>query len=245
MRQSLLGNTPVVETRLRVPSGDAVHRVYTARGLDGREALVVEVHNDTKVPFAVALAVRPYDLTGVGGVARIQLDGPLVRVDGAPAVVLPRSPGRVALSDAERDAATIVFAGDAEAVRPAEIRCADRLANAAFLFPLAHTATLRVAVPLSGRDDEVVEPSSLPSAEQVAAGWEALTRSGARVEVPNRRLRDAIAACTRYLFLAGPGPEAAAALDLFGFEDEAARRLLPAPRSRRAACSTPSGRTGR
>ncbi len=224
VRQSLLGNSPVVETRVRVPSGDAVQRVYAARGLDGADALVVEVHNDTKVPFAVALAVRPYDLSGTGSVDRIEIDGELVRVDGAPAVVLPRAPGRMALSDAGADAAAVVFAGDAEPVRAAEIRCADGLANAVLLFPLAHTATLRVALPMAGAAS--LDPRSLPDADQVASGWAAVTRAGARVEVPNRRLRDAMDASTRFLLLGGADPAVAGALDLLGFAEDAERRLL-------------------
>lgn len=224
VRQTLLGNSPVVETRIRVPSGDAVHRVYAARGLDGADVLVIEVHNDTKVPFAVALAVRPYDLSGAGAVGRIQLDGTAVRVDGAPAIVLPRSPGRLALADAGADTAAVVFSGGAEPVRTAEVRCADGLANAALLFPLAHAATLRVSLPLT--DGAEADPSSLPGADQVASGWATLTRSGARIEVPNRRLRDAIAASTRFLLLGGADPTVASALDLLGFADDASRRLL-------------------
>lgn len=224
VRQSLLDNSPVVETRVRVPSGDAVQRVYAARSLDGSDALVVEVHNDTKVPFAVALAVRPYDLSGTGRVDRIELDGAMVRVDGAPAVVLPRSPGRVALSDAGADAAAVAFAGDAERVRAAEIRCADGLANAVLLFPLAHTATLRVALPMAGTAS--LDPPSLPGADQVASGWAAMTRAGARVEVPNRRLRDAMDASTRFLLLGGADPVVAGALDLLGFTEDAEQRLL-------------------
>ncbi|MEQ1787807.1 MAG: hypothetical protein ABL966_12200, partial [Acidimicrobiales bacterium] len=149
VRQALVGNSPVVETRLRVPSGDAVQRVYAARGTAGDDVLVVEIHNDTKVPFAVALAIRPFDLGGSGRIERIELDGTAVRIDGVAAVGLPRSPGRFALSDGEADAAAAVFAGDAEPVRAAEVRGSDGLANGALLFPLAHTATLRVVLPLA------------------------------------------------------------------------------------------------
>jgi hypothetical protein len=223
VRQALVDNSPVLETRVRVPSGDAVHRAYAARDLDGAEALVIEVHNDTKVPFALALAIRPYDLDGSGAAAQIELDGSLVRVDGTPAVVLSRSPGRFALSDADGDTSAVVFAGGAETVRAAQVGCPDGLANGAFLFPVAHTATVRVALPLT---DVVVDPGSLPSAEQVAAGWAVHARTGARIEVPNRRVRDAVAASTRFLLLGGPDPAVASALDQAGFAEEAHRRLL-------------------
>lgn len=224
VRQALVGNSPVVETRVRVPSGDAVQRVYAARALDGAEAIVVEVRNDTKVPFAVVLAVRPYDLTGIGRIGRVELDGPLVRVDGEPAVVLPRSPGRFSLGDAAVDAAAVVFAGQAEPVRAAGIHCRDGLANGALLFPLAHTATLRMAIPMAG--GAAIDPSALPSADQVASGWAAQGGAGARIEVPNRRLRDAVAASTRFLLLDAVDPAAVSSLGLLGFAGEVRRRLL-------------------
>ncbi len=236
VRQALVGSSPVVETRVRVPSGDAVQRVYGARGPTGEDVLVVEVHNETKVPFAVALAIRPYDLAGDGGVAVVELDGVTVRVDGEPAAVLPRSPGRIALSNAQGgDAADIVFAGDAEPVRAAAARCPDGLANGAFLFPLAHTATLRVVLPLSPGSSR--DPGSLPSADQVASGWGVHSRRAARFEVPNRKLREAVGASIRFLLLgAGSGQnssrgqlEVAAALDLMGLADEAAVFLLADP----------------
>jgi hypothetical protein len=231
VRQALVGNSPVVETRVRVPSGDAVERVYAARGPGGEDVLVVEVHNDTKVPFALGLSLRPYGLDGDGRIAAIELDGNAVRVDGTDALVLPRSPGRIALSDADGgDAAAVVFSGAAEPVRSAEVRCSDGLATSAFLFPLAHTATLRVVLPLTA--GARVDPAALPSAEQVASGWAVHSRQGARFEVPNRQLRDAIAASTRFLLLGPTGPESAAALDLLGFADEAAAWLVADPPTR-------------
>lgn len=219
VRQALVGNSPVVETRVRVPSGDAVHRAYAARDAAGIEVVVVEVENQSKLPFAVALAIRPHDQAEVGRVDEIELDGTSVRVDGVTVVVLPRSPGRLALSDATADSAAIVFAGDAEPVRPARVRCADGLAQGALLFPLAHTATLRVLLPAAG------EPSAVPSATQVAKGWAAQSGRGARIEVPDRRLRDAFLASTRHLLLAHGSVEVAGALDLLGFHDEASGTL--------------------
>lgn len=228
VRQGLLGASPVVETRVRVPSGDAVQRVYAVRGPAGEDALVVEVHNDTKVPFALALAVRPFGLDGAGRADTVELDGTTVRIDGEVALVLPRSPGRIALSTADAgDAAAAVFAGQAEAVRAAAVRCPDGLAHGALLFPLAHSATLRVVLPMSTGSS--AEPGLLPSADQVASGWGVQSRRGARFEVPNRPLREAVSASTRFLLLGSADPSVAAALDLLGFADEAAAALLADP----------------
>lgn len=230
VRQQLLRGSPVVETRVRVPSGDAVHRAYGARGAAGEDVVVVEIHNDSTIPFAVALALRPYALDGQGGLGSVRLDGHTVAVDGADALRLPRSPGRVALSTGEGgDAASTVFGGAAGLVGDAAVACRDDLATAALLFPLAHTATLRVVLTAPG--GRLAAPDAVPSAEQVASGWATQSAVGARFEVPERRLRDGLAASTRHLLLAAAGPVDAEALDLLGFHWEAAR-LLAEGRSR-------------
>ena len=51
-RQTLVAGTPVVETRVRIPSGDAVHRVYSTADAGG--LTIIEVTNDSPLPIAVA-----------------------------------------------------------------------------------------------------------------------------------------------------------------------------------------------
>ncbi|MGA9279178.1 hypothetical protein [Ilumatobacter sp.] len=53
VRQSRIEGTPVVETRLRVPDGDAVQRVWAVP--DGGGTVIVEFENESPMPFAVAL----------------------------------------------------------------------------------------------------------------------------------------------------------------------------------------------
>ncbi len=227
VRQELLGNAPVVITRVKVPSGDAVQRVYAARDAVGQEALVVEITNNSTVPFAVALAVRPYAVDGPGRVDRIELANSVVRVDGQAVLSLSRSPGRMAMSTGVGgDSAAVVFAGDATVVAPSHTRCEQGLAQGAWLFPLAHTASLRVVL-LVG--EAPVDFDALPDAENVAKGWGVHTRAGARFEVPERRVREAVLASTRFLLLGPVGPFEATALDLAGFADDARRALLQDP----------------
>jgi hypothetical protein len=71
-----------------------------------------------------------------------------------------------------------------------------------------------------------IDPVDAPSAEQVASGWQVQARRAARFEVPNRALREAVAASTRYLLLADGGPDVAAALDLMGLSGDAAALLV-------------------
>jgi hypothetical protein len=52
VRQRRLSGTPVFETRMRVPGGDAVHRTWSAADAGGWT--VVEVTNESPLPFACA-----------------------------------------------------------------------------------------------------------------------------------------------------------------------------------------------
>src|SRR5581483_540635 len=73
--------------------------------------------------------------------------------------------------------------------------------TAASLFPLAHTAVLRVAIPLSARA-AVHAPTPLPPSAQVAKGWSVQADRGMRFELPESRLADAVEANRRYLLMA-------------------------------------------
>jgi len=57
VRQSLVEGTPVVETRVRIPNGDAVMRVFAIADHGG--LAVIEVENDSPMPIAVAFAGVP------------------------------------------------------------------------------------------------------------------------------------------------------------------------------------------
>jgi len=52
LRQRRLDSAPVIETRIKVPNGDAVHRVWCVADADG--LTIVEIENDSSLPFAVA-----------------------------------------------------------------------------------------------------------------------------------------------------------------------------------------------
>ncbi len=54
VRQRRIEGTAVIETRLRIPDGDAVQRVWSIPDLGG--LTVIEVENESPLPFAVAFA---------------------------------------------------------------------------------------------------------------------------------------------------------------------------------------------
>ena len=72
VRQREVSGVPVIETRIKVPGGDAVQRVYGVANSGG--AIVVEIYNDSSLPFAVAFdrgdisTMREPSPTGVQGI---------------------------------------------------------------------------------------------------------------------------------------------------------------------------------
>ena len=218
-----MGDAPVVETVARVPGGEVYHRCWAVAAGDGVPeggAVVVELENASPVPVAVALAVRPFDPLGRTAVSSITLDGLVVSVDGRPAMVLPKAPSRVAVGDASRDAVVPTVGGDALPAWPdTGARCSKGRASAAFLFPLPHTATLRVLLPLVAarpgaarrrtEDAPVPDPRQAPDADRVVSGWEVQTRRAPRLELPEPRLDEAVAAARRFALLHAAGEDVA------------------------------------
>ncbi len=93
IRQRLIDGTPVVETRLKVPGGDAIERVWCVADHGG--LTVVEIENDSSLSFAVAF--DRHDLLS----ARPPTDVPIQGIDlPESSIVFPvghRSTIRVAL----------------------------------------------------------------------------------------------------------------------------------------------------
>lgn len=207
VRHARVGPAPVAQTRVRVPGGDAVQHVYAA---DGR--VVVEVHDDSPAPFAVAFVVRAGD---VGRARTVEAAGAVVRIDGVPVLVFPRAPFRwsVAVGASVRDE---VCSGAArEGSFPATT---GRAVEAAFLFPVAHrTRTRAVFAP---RDDAVAN-LDVPDLGTVRRAWDRLLDRGMRTELPEP-LQSEVDAARADLLLAGPGAGTFVALEAWGFDEEAA-----------------------
>jgi hypothetical protein len=125
VRQRFVADVPVVETAMRVPGGDVLHRAFGVPG-----GVVFEIENQTAVPVALALVVR--------GARHIEIDGDALVVDGR-RVALPSAPKRMASGDGLFDVVTSGAA--AEELTP--VRARRGRATAAFIWPLVHRSTLR------------------------------------------------------------------------------------------------------
>jgi hypothetical protein len=188
LEQRLVGGMPVVETTMRVRGGQVVHTAWCARvGAGADEVAVIEVENRSKLPIAVALVVRTR--------RRMRLEGTVLRAGRGRALVLPRQPSRTARSIAElRD-------DDGPERFPDGVK-----GEAVVVFPLAHTASLRAAVPIGGGD---VDLDAVPAADRVAAGWRthAEPPGSMRLVLPDDQLAEAVLAARARALLPGVDPD--------------------------------------
>jgi hypothetical protein len=211
VRQRRLEGASVVETAMRIGGGDARQRCWTVAGPP--DLLVVEVSNDSPAPFALAVAVRPYDAAGPGRVTAAHLDGSTLHIDGDPAVVLDRAPAGWAASTVRQgDVAVSVLRGEAGTDAPLGVDDPDGLATMVVVVPVPHRQSVRIVLPLGHTTAEALaplRPTDLPGPEAVGRGWRRHLQRGARVELPDPRLVEAVEAC-RMRQLVGPPPDPAA-----------------------------------
>jgi hypothetical protein len=210
VRQHTVGAAPVLETAMRVPSGDAVQRAYGIGGPGG--LVVVEVENASPAAFVVA-----FTLHGARAV-EVAASGTRAHVDGRPALVFPTGPPRWTVGTEPLTPETIgASTGPVAGARDRRGRL-----EAAFLSPLSHRSRLRIAVVTSGDDPGPVELARAASAGEAAAGWRALLDHGMRVVLPDTGLQDAVdVARSQVLLDPDPGASVTAALEDWGHDAEA------------------------
>jgi len=213
VRQTLIEAAPVVQTAMRVPSGDAVHRVYGVAG-EG-DPIIIEVQNASPAPFVVAFVAS--------GASSAGLDGSTVILDGARALVSARAPSR--WSCAVGSTEVEVLSGAARSGPFRAVRDRGGRLEVALLFPVPHRATVRVALPRR-RAAPVGDLTAIPDADAVARGWRAQVERCMTIELPDEQLLGAVRAALADVLLVTTGgrPDTAAlaALEDWGFDDEVA-----------------------
>jgi hypothetical protein len=208
---------PAYVTKVRVPSGDAVQRVYAARSANGGAYVVVEVENASPAPFALTFVLT----ARARRAPSLSLDGNVVRAGGRAALILPKPPMRWASGAGAADVVVRGEAGEGPFVpAPGGRR------EAAVVFPVAHRTQFRVAVALDdapGPPPDLLE--QLPNMASVQRGWVTQLDRAMRIEVPGPLQDDVDAARATLLLDAGARrPDARTIVDLedWGFDDETA-----------------------
>ncbi len=200
VRQARLGDGPVLETAMRIPGGDAVHRCWAVE--DGGGAVVIEVENRSMVPMAVAFAVRPVGLLGVGRIGEARLEGNTIYVDGAAAVVLGKKPGLLARGGRIRDSVHDVVEGASIAPTVESVTDPDGMAALSVVVPVPHQTAVRCVVLRDPGRADSVEVNELATVEQVVAGWDRHLESGVSIVLPDALLTAAFLAAVARLLVA-------------------------------------------
>lgn len=222
VRQQQLDDSPIVETAMRVPGGDVLHRTggVRARSTAGSgawddSAVLVEVHNDTSVPVALALVLRPLALDGPGRLPEVEVQGQVVRIGGRVALVLSRAVARVAAGPLGRVADQLAAGDDQDPGAPVE-SVGDDGGEVALVVPLPHEATIRVVLPrvaergrrrrffgLGASPTEHAPGADVdaPALDALVAGWARHAEGLARVELGEPLLDPLLVAAQRALVL--------------------------------------------
>ncbi|MFA5566219.1 MAG: hypothetical protein WC184_09835 [Acidimicrobiia bacterium] len=235
VRQVLHGNAPIVETTMRVPGGDFVERVWAFHDSETGPTLAVEFANESKAPLALAIAIRPFGVLGHHRVGTVEVTDSMVSVDGRLAMWLPKPAHRsAAASFVDGDVARVVMTGGASSSASTVSRCEAGFAQAALIYPLSHSASLRVLIPLRSLTPSEVStaPAVVPPYDAVARGWQSHVGRGTRIVVPDQILGDTFERARTQMLLVSPGVDLAhgdmrdaaavvRALDLVGLHEEA------------------------
>ena len=184
-----------------------MQRVY---GIGGPgDVVVVEVENDSPGACIVAFAVR--------GATSVGLDGSLLLLDGRAALVLPFPPRRWDVTDLALEAEQC--GAQTGVIAPCEL--APGTLRVALLYPLSHRNRMRIGV-ICGDERPRLDLAQLPTADDAARGWRHHLDAAMRVTGP----ADVVTALDldRAQVLLDPDPSAAtaAALEDWGFDDQAA-----------------------
>jgi hypothetical protein len=206
VRQRAVDGVPVAETRLRIPGGDAVQRVYGVGGPG--DVVVVEVENDSPGACIVTFALR--------GATTLAVDGSSVRVDGREAIVVPFPPRRWDVTDLELDAEHC----GAQTGLIAPTTLAPGTLQAALLYPLSHRNRMRIAL-VTGDDRPRLDLAQLPGADEAVRGWQRHLGTAMRVVGATDEVAGVDLDRTQVLLDPEPTAAVAAALEDWGFDERA------------------------
>jgi hypothetical protein len=207
VRQVALEGAPVAQTRLRIPSGDAVQQVY---GIGGPgDVVVVEVENDSPGACIVAFAIR--------GATSVALDGSTLLIDGRAALVLPFPPRRWDVTDLELEAEQC--GAQTGVIEPREL--APGTLRIALLYPLSHRNRMRIGV-ITGEERPRIDLAQVPTAVEAARGWRRHLDVAMRVTGAAEGLAGLDLDRSQVLLDPDPSAAVAAALEDWGFDERAA-----------------------
>ncbi|MEM7094116.1 MAG: hypothetical protein AAF567_14010 [Actinomycetota bacterium] len=209
-----------LETTIETPSGTVVQRIAAAV-VDGEPVAIVEFENRGGVAIAVGLVARPLVHGGRGYLGEAAASATELDLGEAGAVRYEHA-ASTAVGDGI-DLLSSLPAADA-GISTEQCRSRSGAAQAAAVFPLPHTAMLRVVVELA---DAVRNEAAVPSIDDVQRGWARHLEAGVRYAVGETEVADRSMTAVRGLLTDWPDrqhvPAVIRALSESGFTADATR----------------------
>lgn len=213
----------VVETTVQTPAGPVVQRV-AAGVVDSKPVAIVEIENTGGVAIAAGIVVRPIQLDGRGFIGEVSVGSGGVEVDGRSAVRFASKPASVRVSDGASGDLLQHMPGADDGTPEAETKCRSGGAQAAAVWPVPHTATIRLVIEL---DEPTAPTAAVPTTEDINRGWGAHLKQGMRVDVDGLDVADHVGVAARSALTLWPEiedtPSAILALAETGFGRDAGR----------------------
>jgi len=213
----------VVETTVQTPSGPVVQRV-AAGVVDSQPVAIVEIENTGGVAIAAGVVVRPIQIGGRGYIGDVAADVTGINIDGRSAVRFGSNPASVAASDGAGGDLLQDMPDADDGTTTAAAKCRSGGAQAAAVWPLPHTATLRFVIEL---DEPTAADAAVPTTDDINRGWLAHLKQGMRVDVDGLDVDEQLSTATRSVLTLWPeidqAPNAVLALAETGFGRDAGR----------------------
>lgn len=196
----------VVETTVQTPSGPIVQRIAAAV-VDGQPATIMEIENTGGVAIAVGLVARPLVHGGRGFLGHASASATELSLGDQGSVRFGTTPVATAVADGT-DLLTSLPEPDA-GISDAQVNSRSGAAQACAVFPLPHTATLRVVIELG----EPVRPTAaVPAIADVQRGWAKHLEAGSRYSVGDTAIDERIGVAHRGLLTSWPTREGTPAM---------------------------------
>ncbi len=213
----------VVETTVQTPSGPIVQRV-AAGVVAGEPVAIVEIENTGGVAIAVGVVARPLRLDGRGYIGESAANSTGITIDGRQVVRFEGAPATVAAGDGPSGDLLQQMPEATNGTSTATARCRSGAAQAAAVWPVPHTATLRMVVELGGATSS---HASVPTTDDINRGWQAHLKHGMRVDVDGLDVAEHLSVAARSVLTLWPEvddtPAAILAMSELGFGRDAGR----------------------
>ena len=190
IRQGIAGDEVSVETRLRVPGGDIVHRANSTT-YKNSSVVIVEIENQTPLPVALALFI-----TGEGS---WKYEGNILARNQIPVLSASNPISNFLVASSQVDLHDLVKLEENQTGK--ERFAATEGSHVATIFPLPHTSTLRFAFRSGTAHDSLPSPVDLPSLEGIANGWNVHLNHGSTVSFEDERLERVLFSARRHLLV--------------------------------------------